>query len=123
MNHLVFRLTHKVDGGRPIVELVEPITLAGHAIPAGFRTDFASIPWPLWVLIPVFGRSCKAAVLHDWGCYCGWPRGLRSQLFLDQMLASGVPFLQRWTQYLAVLLWPGPEAISGERVPPETCRW
>jgi len=40
------------------------------SVPAGYRTDFASIPrpipWPLWPLLPPVGRSGKAAVIHDW---------------------------------------------------------
>ena len=114
VSRLVFRLTHHVNGGRPIVELVEPIWLRGFDVPIGFRTDFASIPWLLWALIPVFGRSCKAAVLHDWLCYTGMPRRARSSLFLQQMLSDGVPSWQAWLQFLAVRWWPGPERVAGE---------
>ncbi|WP_108061099.1 DUF1353 domain-containing protein [Poseidonibacter lekithochrous] len=31
-----------------------------------FITDFASVPWPLTILIPRWGKYGKAAVLHDW---------------------------------------------------------
>jgi hypothetical protein len=34
-------------------------------IPAGFQTDFASIPRALWSILPPTGRYGKAAVLHD----------------------------------------------------------
>ena len=41
-------------------------------VPAGYRTDFASIPRPMtrmvWSLLPPVGRSGKAAVIHDWLC-------------------------------------------------------
>jgi hypothetical protein len=33
--------------------------------PAGFRTDFASIPRGLWNLFPKRGKHDRAAVLHD----------------------------------------------------------
>ena len=36
--------------------------------PAGFITNFASIPRPLWPLLPPTGRYGKAAVIHDY-CY------------------------------------------------------
>ena len=35
-------------------------------VPAGFVTDFASIPWVLWSWFPYWGKYGKAAVLHDW---------------------------------------------------------
>lgn len=37
-------------------------------VPAGFVTDFASIPAPLRGLLDVTGRATLAAVLHDWLC-------------------------------------------------------
>ncbi|MBK5931525.1 hypothetical protein CCR82_13610 [Halochromatium salexigens] len=37
-------------------------------VPAGHRTDFASIPRLLWPLLPPVGRSGKATVIHDWLC-------------------------------------------------------
>jgi len=33
-------------------------------VPAGYRTDFASIPRLVWPLLPPVGRSGKAAVIH-----------------------------------------------------------
>lgn len=109
MADLTFTLTHHEDQGRPVVELAAPITLQGVEIPAGFGTDFASIPGPLVWLIPIFGRSCKAAVLHDFLCSNGTTRTTRSTLFLRQMREDGVPEWQRWLQYLAVRWWPGSE--------------
>jgi len=35
-------------------------------VPAGFITDFASIPWVFWTILPSWGRYGKAAVIHDW---------------------------------------------------------
>lgn len=35
-------------------------------IPAGFITDFASIPRMLWPVLPPTGQYGKAAVIHDW---------------------------------------------------------
>jgi len=46
-------------------------------LPVGFVTDFASIPRPLWILLPKWGRYGNAAVVHDFltGSSCG--RGAR----------------------------------------------
>jgi len=35
-------------------------------VPAGFITDFASSPPPIWWLIPSWGKYGKAAVIHDY---------------------------------------------------------
>ena len=37
-------------------------------VPAGYRTDFASIPRLLWRILPPGGRYREAAVVHDWLC-------------------------------------------------------
>lgn len=34
-------------------------------VPNGFVTDFASVPWPASMLIPLSGRHNMAAVVHD----------------------------------------------------------
>ncbi|WP_347060175.1 DUF1353 domain-containing protein [Blastococcus sp. HT6-30] len=55
--------------------VVEPLVYVGTSdrpvVPAGFVTDFATVPrvgvWP----VPRFGRYTAAAILHDWpnrGC-------------------------------------------------------
>lgn len=47
-------------------------------VPAGFVTDFASIPRAFWVVFPPTGKYGKAAVVHDYlyvmggKIPCGW---------------------------------------------------
>ena len=108
-DRLAFALTHRCEDGRPVVELVEPVTLQGFTASAGFTTDFASIPAGLRGLLPVFGRSCRAAVLHDWLCHVGYDKAKRSRLFLVQMREDRVPAWQAWLQWAAVRFWPGTE--------------
>ncbi|OMQ14558.1 hypothetical protein A7K94_0215800, partial [Modestobacter sp. VKM Ac-2676] len=51
-------------------EVVEPLVYRGRrdvfVVPAGFGTDFASVPRVAVWLFPRFGRYTLAAVLHDW---------------------------------------------------------
>ena len=58
------------EAGVTYWELVEPLIYRGaedrFEVAAGFRTDFASVPRPIWPLIPRTGRYTKAAVVHDW---------------------------------------------------------
>lgn len=35
-------------------------------VPVGFKTDFASIPRPLFLLLPDWAKYNKAPILHDW---------------------------------------------------------
>jgi hypothetical protein len=65
-------------GSGPVVEevdaqfwrVVDPLTYHGaheeFVIPAGFRTDFASVPRPLVWLVPRYGVYTRAAILHDY---------------------------------------------------------
>lgn len=36
------------------------------SVPAGFITDFASVPNVFWTLLPAWGKYGKAAVVHDY---------------------------------------------------------
>jgi hypothetical protein len=75
-------------------------------VPAGFLTDFASVPRAVTWLIPTTGRYTLAAVLHDWCCAIGIPTGVISSrdtdaLFRRVMREAGVPRARRW------LIWAG----------------
>lgn len=107
--------------------LVRPLHYTGRRdyfhIPAGFRTDFASIPRILWSLIPPQGRHAKAAVIHDW-LYVNAPtvttrwrfgrtertltRREADGVFRRVMKESGVGW-KRWVMWLGVRLggWAG----------------
>jgi len=91
-------------------EVVEPLVYRGRSdtfvIPAGFRTDFASVPRVVVWLIPRFGRYTVAAVLHDWLVTEGLAtRAVSSRdadgLFRRVLREEGVPPLRRW------LMWTG----------------
>ena len=88
----------------------EPLVYRGRTdrftVPAGFRTDFASVPRVVVWLIPRFGRYTPAAILHDWLCTVGIETGQVTSreadgLFRRIMRESGVPVLRRW------LMWAG----------------
>ena len=89
--------------------LVEPLTFRIEAstdsvvIPAGFVTDFASIPPRLQSLISPLGPHLFPAVLHD---YLYWAQSCtRSQvdsLFLKAMVQMNVPRFESFAMYQAV---------------------
>ena len=78
-------------------------------VPAGFVTDFASVPKILWWCFPPTGFYAKAALLHDW-CYfhgpiLGLTRWEADAIFRRQMKRDGVGWRTRWTMWLAVRLF------------------
>ena len=60
-------------------KLAQGLVYAGHTdtfhVPAGFETDFASVPRAFWSVFPPYGPYTKSAVLHDW-LYVTQPAGV-----------------------------------------------
>jgi hypothetical protein len=92
-------------------EVVEPQVYRGardtFVVPAGFRTDFASVPRVVVWLIPRFGRYTLAAVLHDWLVTEGIRRGAVSArdadgVFRRALRELGVMPLRRWLMWCGV---------------------
>ena len=77
-------------------------------VPAGFVTDFASIPRWLWWLYPPDGRWAQASVVHD-VLYRQQVRNRAAAdaVFLQAMEVSKVPAARRWTFYLVLRLFGG----------------
>lgn len=88
-------------------------------VPAGFETDFATVPRVIQWLVPTYGKYTLAAILHDWFCVeLARARAVNDQhmsekyeppitarnadgVFRRTMRELGVPFAQRW------LIWTG----------------
>lgn len=72
-------------------------------VPHGFVTDFASVPRPLWSLLPPWGRYGKAAVVHDYLCVMrDRPSAEVHRIFREAMAVLGVPWWKRWLMWAAV---------------------
>ena len=83
-------------------------------VPAGFQTDFATIPRPLWSLLPPTGKYGKAAVIHDYLYTTGghvpvdkatYTKAQADEIFKNAMKVLGVPSPLRQTMWLAVHLF------------------
>ena len=99
----------RVDADR--WSLVDDLVYQGRwerfVVPAGFRTDFATVPRVVTWLIPRFGAYTLAAILHDWLCGQGIRSGVVSAreadgIFRRVMRESGVPVLRRWMMWAGV---------------------
>ncbi len=94
-------------------------TLVGGAkdihVPAGFETDFASIPRGLWNLFPPTGAYGKAAVIHDF-LYRMWGTSRKDadKIFLEAMAVLDVDRVTRYTLYSAVRMFGGHAYAKGQ---------
>jgi hypothetical protein len=81
----------------------------------GFMTDFASVPRPLWALLPRWGKYGNAAVIHDW-CYWEqkYSRKKSDEIFREAMEVLEVPKWKILLMYYAVRLG-GSLAWAGNR--------
>lgn len=72
-------------------------------VPAGFVTDFASIPRVFWIFMPPDDIYSQAAVLHDYLYNTKmFNRDRCDKLFLQAMEILGVGKFTRYTMYYAV---------------------
>lgn len=82
-------------------------------VPAGFVTDFASIPRIFWNILPPAGLYAKAALIHDWLYYQGCvgdvsvSREYADTVFLHAMEELGVSWFRRQVMYRAVRVFAG----------------
>jgi hypothetical protein len=104
------------DTWRLVDDLVYQGRWERFVVPAGFRTDFATVPRVVSWLIPRFGVYTLAAILHDWLCTEGIRSGAVTSreadgIFRRVMREGGVPVLRRW------LMWAGVRwgALADER--------
>jgi len=74
-------------------------------VPAGFLTDFASVPRLLWTFFPRWGRYGNAAVIHD---FLYWERSRgkweSDKIFLEAMEVLKVSWFTRHLMFLAVVV-------------------
>jgi hypothetical protein len=80
-------------------------------IPAGFITDFATIPQPLSKVLRSCGDWDKATLVHDFvyskKCDMKFSRKECDDLFLEAMNDCGVGYMTSRAMYLAVRVFGG----------------
>lgn len=116
-SHLVVEATGRYRDGLRVVRLTRPLLyrLPPGAclespvnrinVPAGYLSDYASIPRPARWLIPSWGRWAEAAVVHDY-CYTDLTDALTREaadcIFREAMREIGVAVWRRWLMWAAV---------------------
>jgi hypothetical protein len=93
-----------------------------YAVPAGFVTDFASVPGFAKAFVPEFGRWAEAAVVHDW-LYAIGADGQRREadrVFREALADQSVDPTRQSLMHLAVRVGGGGAyKRAGERRPEE----
>ena len=89
-----------------VYTLQQPLPFENLTVPAGFRSDGASVPRFFWRLVvpPGDALALRAAILHDFIYRTrpeGWSRAEADRLFLAVMILDGVPVSR------AYLAWAG----------------
>jgi len=89
--------------------------------PKGYKTDGASIPWPLWSFIgsPFTGNYVSSAIIHD--VYCDlrsrdWK--LVHRTFYDAMIKEGTPLLLAKVMYFGVYRFGPKWVVDASRACP-----
>ena len=90
---------------RLVVDLIYQSDLLDREIrvPAGFVTDYASVPIGLWNILPTVGKTDRAAIVHDF-LYAvnGVSRGVADAVFAEALDVCGVAAWRRRIMYLGV---------------------
>jgi hypothetical protein len=106
----VRKLTHDSSSDRRGTwKLLQPLVYSSDrhgrliTVPAGFITDFASVPRLPVAYLVTANRGHEAAVIHDW-LYTthAVPRAEADALFEEALAAGGEPAWRRWLMWLGV---------------------
>lgn len=99
--------------------LLEPLVYEASedlfTVPAGFHTDFASVPRLLRSIVSETGVHTRAAVLHD---YLGRDAGISQRdadgIFRQSLRRAGVRPVLRWLMWAAVRFGSGMEGATAK---------
>ena len=84
-------------------------------VPAGFRCDGESVPVAIRFLVPKFGQSKRAAIVHDYlyrtggyntvdGCFKPVCRSMADKVYKELALLKGTPAWRAWLRYSVLRL-------------------
>ena len=104
---------HRSDFMGNIFTLKEDMHYCGLTVPAGFKSDGASVPRFFWRIVfpPGDQKALRAAFIHDWMYRThpeGWIREMADMLFLKLLINDGIP------KFSAVMAWMGVRLFGGK---------
>lgn len=101
---------HTSDAQGNVYTLLEPLTCRDLTVPAGFKSDGASVPRIFWRIVfpPGDSRALRAAMIHDY-IYrehpTGWTREAADELFHNLLIEDGVSAFSASLAYWGVRLF------------------
>ena len=96
--------------GRRVYRLTKDFTFTSEeygviTVPAGFKTDFASVPAIVRSIFPTDGKYMEASIVHDYYyAYAIGTKKLADRIFKHAMKLSNVSTIRRWLMYWGVRL-------------------
>lgn len=118
----VFTLSAENSVFRLLAPLVYFSDLVGHEItvPAGFETDFASVPRLPFLFLLAGGEANEPAVIHDWLYHSHEvPRAMADAVLEEAMAVAGQPWWRRKLMWLGVRIG-GAKPYAEDFQPKET---
>lgn len=108
MNRIRIELT---DGELPatlLEDFNDSIQGLKFTVPAGFKTDFASVPRWLWWFIAPMGKHSAGALVHDY-LYSKrlYARRICDAIFLELMKKKRVGWFKRFIMWASVRMFGG----------------
>lgn len=113
LTRLALEVADNVDDGQWILTapLIYESDVAGRTfyVPAGFKTDLASVPRLPVVFMLTGDTSREAAALHDY-LYSAHPvsRSMADRVLREASAVTQVPAWRRWMMWAGVRLFGGP---------------
>jgi hypothetical protein len=95
----------EINSSSKWMRLIEPVTMQGYTIPAGFTSDLDSIRRIPLVYRLLKSRARVPALMHDYLYQIGVKRRLADDLFLAEMKKQNVQPFYRTLIYLGVRLF------------------
>lgn len=111
---MLVEVHHEPDGQGNVFTLREDLEISWDGktitVPAGFRSDGASVPRFFWRVVfpPSDNRAMRAAFAHDYVYRIhpdGWTKALADAMFYALLIRGGIPELRAWLAYLGVWLF------------------
>ncbi len=103
-NHRV-TLKMEISSSTKWMRLLEPVTMQGITVPAGYLTDLDSIRRIPLIYMLLKSRARVPALLHDYLYQIGHPRKAADDLFLAEMKQQRVQPFYRFCIYWGVRLF------------------
>ena len=121
---MLIEVHHQADETGNVFTLREDIEIQWNGksftIPAGFKSDGASVPRFFWRVVfpPGDHRAMRAAFAHDYVYRmhpAGWTKAEADRMFYDLLIQGGIPWYRAKEAYLGVKLFGGAAWKAGGR--------